>query len=128
MSRSRQPSAQLRTLLAERWLVVQPRAFERLELIRVVARSHQTIEDTAYREARRAAHQLAGSLGMFGRGEASAVAAEIEGLLYRHDAEGARTAWANTTSEHLMLSSLVDRLAELIDGDEAPAVLAAPCG
>ena len=81
-------SAAVRRALDERW----PRVYEASRAHLAVIETFMLAGDaatTAQRDAAcSAAHKLSGSLGMFGRGDASAVAAAIEDGLTTGDATG----------------------------------------
>ncbi len=69
--------------VAELWLELQPVVLERLTLLEGAAGCllDGRLNAAGLDRAQAAAHQLAGSLGMFDRGEAGDVAAELESLL-----------------------------------------------
>jgi HPt (histidine-containing phosphotransfer) domain-containing protein len=94
-------SAAVRRALDERW----PRVYEASRAHFAVVEAFMLAGDTATAAQREAAvgaaHKLSGSLGMFGRGDASAVAAAIEQLLAADPDSGE-------------LRPLVDRLDSLI--------------
>lgn len=122
MTRIPEMSATVRRALDQRW----PRVYE-------AARAHfATIEaftaagdqaNLAQRlAARSAAHKLSGSLGMFGRRDASSVAASIEDLLTIGDDAGDATGLSDDDAAlpvdaHSELRTLVSKLDRLITLD-----------
>ena len=124
MTRTPEMSATVRRALDARW----PRVYE-------AARAHfATIEaftDAGDRAnlaqrlaARSAAHKLSGSLGMFGRRDASSVAASIEDLLTMDEHAGGATGPSDDDATvpadaHAELRILVTKLDGLISLDPA---------
>jgi hypothetical protein len=124
MTRSPEMSATVRQALDERW----PRVYE-------AARAHvATIE--AFRDAgdsatlaqrlaaRSASHKLSGSLGMFGRRDASSVAASIEDLLTIDETAVGDTGLSDDNAAipaeaQTELRTLVEKLDRLISLDPA---------
>ena len=80
MNPSREMTAEVRRALDERWPRVQKAARSLFETIEGYAAS-DTRDDESRIAARSAAHKLNGTLGTFGRRDASTVAATIEALL-----------------------------------------------
>ncbi len=78
---------ELRAKIAELWKQSQPIVRQRLEVLAHAQHSIQsgTFSESLREEAIRQAHNLAGSLGMFGFPEASRSASEIEQLLETKD-------------------------------------------
>jgi HPt (histidine-containing phosphotransfer) domain-containing protein len=103
-------SAEVRRALDERWPRVRDAARTQLKVMEEFARSGEGRTAAECKAARTAAHKLSGSLGMFGRRDASSVAAAIEDLL-RNDLTA--TGWRE-------LLILVERLDEMIGGDSTP--------
>ena len=103
MNPSREMTAEVRRALDERWPRVQKAARSLFEIIEAYAGSG-TRDDESRIAARSAAHKLNGTLGTFGRRDASTVAATIEELL---SGDGNKVVSAD-------LRSLVEQLGELI--------------
>jgi HPt (histidine-containing phosphotransfer) domain-containing protein len=100
----------VRAVLEKVWLTSRPEALSRLAIVEQFLdelRSGKTNEEHQA-NALSAAHRLAGSLGMFGLGEASSCAAEIEALLSRR------------VSDFAALSECVSRLRDLIAAPQWP--------
>jgi HPt (histidine-containing phosphotransfer) domain-containing protein len=81
MSRTRSMSAEVRRALDERWPRVRDAARTQLKIMEEFARCGEGHTAAECKAACSAAHKLSGSLGMFGRRDASSVAAAIEDLL-----------------------------------------------
>jgi HPt (histidine-containing phosphotransfer) domain-containing protein len=96
-------SAEVRRALDERWPRVREAARAHLKVIEAGGDAAQRIA------ARSAAHKLSGSLGMFGRRDASSVALAIEDLL------GSDL----TASGRRELRTLVARLEQMLGADES---------
>ena len=105
-----QKSDEIRSALEKVWLSSRPEALGRLATLEQFAENLRSgAPDPESREkALSAAHRLSGSLGMFGFGEASVCAAEIEALL----AEG-------STLDAASLARLVERLRRLLERTQA---------
>jgi HPt (histidine-containing phosphotransfer) domain-containing protein len=102
-------TAEVRQALDKRWPRVREAAHAELVVMEEFAQSGEVGTALQRDAACGAAHKLSGSLGMFGRREASAVAAAIEDLL-------GTELTAVTRRE---LCALVDRLEQLIDRDDS---------
>jgi HPt (histidine-containing phosphotransfer) domain-containing protein len=102
-------TAEVRRALDERWPRVREAAHAELESMETFARSGDAGTALQRQAASGAAHKLSGSLGMFGRRDASAVAVAIEDLL-------GTDLTAATRPE---LRVLIDRLGELIRRDDS---------
>jgi HPt (histidine-containing phosphotransfer) domain-containing protein len=96
-------SAEVRRALDERWPRVRDAARAHLRLIEEGGKPAQRAQ------ARSAAHKLSGSLGMFGRRDASSVALAIEDLL------GSDL----TPSGRRELRTLVGRLEQMLGADDS---------
>jgi HPt (histidine-containing phosphotransfer) domain-containing protein len=83
MTRTRSMSADVRRALDARWPRVRDEARTHLKVMEEFAQSGEGRTAAECKAACRAAHKLSGSLGMFGRRDASSVAAAIEDLLGR---------------------------------------------
>ena len=83
MTRTRSMSADVRRALDARWPRVREEARTQLKVMEEFARSGEGHTAAECKAACSAAHKLSGSLGMFGRRDASSVAAAIEDLLGR---------------------------------------------
>ena len=107
MKRIRSMSTAVRNALDERWPRVRQEAHAQLGVVEEFALAGE--EGTAAQRgaARSAAHKLSGSLGMYGRRDASAIAAHIEDLLVID----------LRASTRLELRALVDQLDGLIGYD-----------
>jgi len=83
----RQGEDQVRAALEKVWMTSKPEVLSRLATIeRFLASLESGNSNNASRlAAQSAAHRLSGSLGMFGLGEASTCAAEIESMLLHDD-------------------------------------------
>jgi len=104
MSRDDSMSPNVRRALDKMWPSVHEASrahFARIEEFLLAGDASTTAQHLA---ARSAAHRLSGSLGMFGRHDASSVSAAIEALLTKKDAVA-------TAAE---LRTLVDRLDGLL--------------
>jgi HPt (histidine-containing phosphotransfer) domain-containing protein len=89
--------------LAEIWQQAKPRLLERCEVVRRAA----THGDEASREdARAASHRLAGSVGMFGFEQASALALDLDALI---------VAGALTDDRRTNVASMAVALAAMLD-------------
>ncbi len=102
---------EVRSALEKVWLNSRPEALGRLATVELFLENLRSGDpDQESRErALSAAHRLSGALGMFGFGEASSCAAEIEALL----CEG-------PTPDVVTTAKLVDRLRSLLEGTQAP--------
>ena len=109
MTRARSMSAELRRALDERWPRVRDAARTQLRVMAEFARSGEGHSAAEGKAARGAAHKLSGSLGMFGRRDASSVAAAIEDLL------GSDL----TATGRRELLVLVERLDDMIGGGDS---------
>jgi HPt (histidine-containing phosphotransfer) domain-containing protein len=80
------------SLLAALWVKIRPMVEERLALLdaAAVAAASGTLSEAHRTEAYSAAHKLAGSLGMYGFDEGTAVARKIEALLGEAAPDGAQ--------------------------------------
>lgn len=104
-------SAKVRRALDEQWPRVREGARTQLKIMEEFARSGDGGTAAECKAACGAAHKLSGSLGMFGRRDASAVAAAIEELLSK----------GLTPATRRELRILVERLDEMIGrGDSTP--------
>jgi HPt (histidine-containing phosphotransfer) domain-containing protein len=74
-------TAEVQRALDERWPRAREAAHTQVAIIDEYARAGEGGTSTQHRAASSAAHRLNGNLGMFGRREASAIAAAIEELL-----------------------------------------------
>jgi HPt (histidine-containing phosphotransfer) domain-containing protein len=97
-------SANVRRALDERWPRVRDGAQTQLKIMEEFARSGEGPTAAECQAACSAAHKLSGSLGMFGRRDASAVAAAIEEVLSND----------LTPATRRELRILVDRLDDMI--------------
>jgi diguanylate cyclase (GGDEF)-like protein len=72
--------------MEQMWLQYQDKMAERLKILQDAAKNVQKSElsPDLHREAERAAHKLAGVLGMFSRDQGTAIARDIETLLQNH--------------------------------------------
>jgi HPt (histidine-containing phosphotransfer) domain-containing protein len=105
-----QKSDEVRSALEKVWLNSRNEALGRLATVERFVESLRsgTPDQQSWEGALSAAHQLSGSLGMFGFNEASACAAKIEALL-----------GDSPTSDLVETVSLVERLRLLLEGTQA---------
>jgi HPt (histidine-containing phosphotransfer) domain-containing protein len=77
------PDAKIKAAVFALWTQFQETMFSRLSLIEGASSDalKSSLNEGQRREARNAAHKLAGSLGTFGFGEGSKLAAELESIL-----------------------------------------------
>lgn len=105
-----QKSDEVRSALEKVWLSSRPEALGRLVTLKRFTDSLRTgtPDQDSWERALSAAHRLSGSLGMFGFGEASVCAAEIEALLA-----------GGSTLDVATLARLVERLRRLLERTQA---------
>ena len=105
-----QKSDEVRSALEKVWLNSRPEALGRLVTLERFTDSLRsgTSDQDSWERALSAAHRLSGSLGMFGFGEASVCAAEIEALLA-----------GGSTLDVATLARLVERLRRLLERTQA---------
>jgi HPt (histidine-containing phosphotransfer) domain-containing protein len=113
-------SAAVRKALDARWPRVYEASRAHLATIEAFAAAGSDATTDQRLAARSAAHKLSGSLGMYGRKDASSVAAAIEDLLIIDPAVGDGGAVASLPREaHDELRSLVAALDRLVSLDPA---------
>jgi HPt (histidine-containing phosphotransfer) domain-containing protein len=106
---TQQRGEEVRAALKRVWLDSRPAVLERLATLERFSGNLRSgvLGQTGCEAALAAAHKLSGTLGMFGFGEASACAAEIESMLA-----------GDSTPEGSRLAELVTRLTGLLEKAE----------
>lgn len=99
----------VRAALKKVWLESRPQALERVVTLERLAEALRsgTPDERSREAALAAAHRLSGALGMFGFGEASSCAAEIESLLA-----------GGLSQDGVTFAQLVARLRTLLEAEQ----------